>query len=127
MKWKENITVLLLATAAAFSISMATAWAANESCMGCHEPHDNCARCHAIPDHHSNANATVGNCEYCHADPRGNPDLAGWNVPAIGDNGHNSGSSYPTQLACRECHVSYSNGEMIISRFTRSDYNKYTT
>jgi hypothetical protein len=89
--------------------------------------HDTCFDCHGdnpVTAHHANPNAAVGNCEYCHEDPRG--FSVGWNAAAPGDNGNNYGTNLPTQMACRECHVIFSGGNMIIKKFTRSDYSKYT-
>jgi hypothetical protein len=67
----------------------------------------------------------VGNCEYCHKDPR--PSAPGWDAPTPGDNGVNSGVNVPTQMACRECHISFENGSMIVTKFTRSNYVSYAT
>ena len=67
--------------------------------------------------------ASVGNCEHCHPDPRG--DSIGWAADLPGDNGYKSGIGVPTQLACKECHVSFSNGKMIITKFSRSNYVDY--
>ncbi|MFW8602265.1 Ig-like domain-containing protein [Desulfobacterota bacterium M19] len=87
-----------------------------------------CTVCHtaaAATFHHTNANAKVGNCEYCHDDPRV-PRMAGaWDASTPGDNGNNYGTSVPTQMACQECHVSYSGGNMLITKFTRSNYTSY--
>lgn len=100
-------------------------------CIDCHGTHDNCFSCHEFdPDpgapnpHHLTDYADVGNCEHCHADPR--PSSPNWNPATLpGDNGLLSGLNVPTQLACRECHISFSNDSMIVTKFSRTDYETY--
>ena len=91
-----------------------------------------CTVCHtvAVPTtmatlgvlHHASSRVAQGQCEYCHADP-----MPSWSATAPGDNGTSSGSAWPTQMACRECHVSFSGSAMTVKKYTRSDYANYAT
>ncbi|NTV15308.1 MAG: DUF1566 domain-containing protein, partial [Desulfobulbaceae bacterium] len=70
--------------------------------------------------HHASPRNGVGQCEVCHPDPR-----PSWQPVAPGDNGTASGLSRPTQMACIKCHVSFSGGNMTVTKFTRTDYINY--
>ncbi|MFC1837087.1 hypothetical protein ACFLYW_00190 [Thermodesulfobacteriota bacterium] len=146
-------SVALLVVAALYCFSAAIAWGescsdchdggtapefgATAGCIDCHGVHTDCYSCHfedPIPGenpHHATTYADNGVCEHCHADPRGNPfiensdDVPIWAAPFPGDNGVESGLNAPTQMACRECHVSFENGSMIVNKFTRSNYVSY--
>lgn len=109
---------LLINLVFVLSVQLLIAGSALGSTMNCFDCHKNAGNIH-----HENVNAAVGNCEYCHPDPR---PAQTWQGPFPGDNGYNTCSKVPTQLSCRECHVSFSNGTMIVTKFSRTDYTKYT-
>ncbi|MFC1837085.1 hypothetical protein ACFLYW_00180 [Thermodesulfobacteriota bacterium] len=141
-----NLTISLLAVVAFCCIGTATAWGeslgcidchdgvtqadfgATTGCIDCHGVHTDCYSCHfedpspGENPHHATTYADNGMCEHCHADPR--PDTPGWNSEP-GDNGYLSGLDVPTQMACRQCHVKFANGQMTVTKFERTDYEKY--
>jgi hypothetical protein len=67
-----------------------------------------CTSCHTNTTtmHHSNGHAVIGECEYCHADPR---NMAG------GTNFQETapGTGIPTHLPCEECHVKPKRGATV--------------
>ncbi|MEW6426657.1 MAG: dockerin type I domain-containing protein [Thermodesulfobacteriota bacterium] len=81
---------------------------------------------HAIS--HGASYAAVGECEHCHADPR-----SGWaaNLPgdanATGTALTGAGTLIPTQLACANCHASFAGGNLVITRYSRSNYTNLST
>jgi len=112
----KNI-VLFLAIAAGLCIGAGTAWSVTMNCFECHAgggPNN---------PHHVTDEAAAGNCEHCHADPRPDPS---WTGAFPADNGYNSCSDVPTQLACRGCHVRFVGGNMEVTRFTRTNYVDYS-
>jgi hypothetical protein len=89
-----------------------------------------CTICHtagaasASSFHHTSNRAAVGQCEYCHTDPR----PVSWSTTAApGDNGTASGLTRPTQLACIDCHVSWTGGNLIVTKYTRATYTSLAT
>ena len=72
----------------------------------------NCRSCHDDKGalHHLQANAVSGNCTACHIDPR--PSRTGVHP---GDNGGTA--QYPTQLACKQCHVTVINNTIYVTKF----------
>lgn len=92
---------LLPATVAAVIATGKGAVGSNVTCQSCHD--DKGAA------HHLRADATSGNCTACHTDPR--PSRSG---AAPGDNG--GASAYPTQLACRQCHVRFSGTTLYVDK-----------
>lgn len=92
---------LLPATVAAVIAAGKGADGANVTCQCCHD--DKGAA------HHLQAEATSGNCTACHTDPR--PSRPG---AAPGDNG--GASAYPSQLACRQCHVRFSGTTLYVDK-----------
>ncbi|MDP2105085.1 MAG: Ig-like domain-containing protein, partial [Desulfobulbaceae bacterium] len=80
----------------------------------------NCKTCHtanAASFHHTNAKAVAGKCTWCHADPR-----SSWTTMRPGDNG--STAPFPTQMACRTCHVRVSGSTIYIDKIS---YNMGST
>ncbi|MDA8418667.1 MAG: cytochrome c3 family protein [Desulfobacteraceae bacterium] len=71
----------------------------------------NCTGCHPSNPHHASAAAQAGHCTYCHTDPR-----SAWSPIKPGDNG--GSSPYPTQLACKTCHVRVSGNAIYIDKIT---------
>lgn len=100
-----------------------------------------CRNCHTgnmEVMHHANAHVAIGDCIYCHADPRTALPLdAPWDDPQFTRPGDNIngvidqvGSAVPTQLSCVECHVRWvSNGNVmkVMKYADRSDYVSYAT
>ena len=94
-----------------------------------------CTVCHTQTPvsafHHDDNRMLVGQCEYCHTDPR--PITSG--QPAPGDNLNGTltgvGSNVPKHLACEECHVRWSgtagNYTMTINKYTRTNYTDQST
>jgi len=74
-----------------------------------------CVNCHtAAPAtfHHASAQAVAGKCSTCHIDPR-----PSWpNTTPPGDNG--SSSPFPTQMACKICHVRFSGSTIYIDKLS---------
>lgn len=103
----------------------------------------NCTACHTGDKevmHHANAHVAIGDCDYCHVDPRTAEPLAGpwgataWTPPGDNLDGDavidNVGNAVPTQLACVECHVRWvDNGKVmkVIKYADRTDYLSYAT
>lgn len=83
-----------------------------------------CSGCHTESPqifHHRNPHVAIGECEKCHIDPR--PSRGNYQP---GDNGGTS--QYPTQLACRGCHVNFAaDGVMTVKKYTRTNYNDLST
>ncbi len=90
-----------------------------------------CSVCHTVATptptsatmatiHHASPRTAAGQCESCHPDPR-----PSWQPVGPGDNGSASGFSRPTQMACLKCHVTFSGGNMTVTKFTRSQYQYY--
>lgn len=69
--------------------------------------------------HHASPRASVGQCEFCHADPR-----PSWSTTAPGDNGTLAGltQARPTQMACIDCHVAFTGTNMTVTKYTRASY-----
>lgn len=100
-----------------------------------------CRNCHTgnmEVVHHANAHVSIGDCTYCHADPRtAVPLSAPWDDPLFtrpGDNINGAidqvGVAVPTQMACVECHVRWeSNGNVmkVMKYADRTDYASYVT
>jgi len=67
-----------------------------------------CTVCHtatAASMHHGNAHAVIGECEWCHTDPRVNGTPDGTNFKEVQPAG-----GIPTHLPCEECHVTPKRG-----------------
>ena len=102
-----------------------------------------CTACHTGAleiMHHSNAHVAIGQCEYCHADPRtAAPLSAPWDATPWTRPGDNLDGdavidsvdiAVPTQLACVECHVRFvADGSVmtVVKYADRSDYISYAT
>ena len=84
-----------------------------------------CTQCHTGEFHHNTGYAAVGQCEYCHTDPR--PSAPDWDATSPGDNGSDSGLNVPTQLACLECHIDMNGSRVTVAGYARSDYTDYST
>ena len=63
-----------------------------------------CVACHSNGTvdsyHHTNANTPIGNCDWCHEDPRLTAPQSGFTKPP-----ELTPSRVPTQLLCIECHM----------------------
>ncbi|MDA8417546.1 MAG: Ig-like domain-containing protein, partial [Desulfobacteraceae bacterium] len=93
-----------------------------------------CVVCHTQSPisafHHDDNRRVVGQCEYCHADPR-----PVWTTTKVGDNVGGVltgvGSQNPTHLACENCHVRWTgtagNYTMTVNKFTRTSYTSLAT
>ncbi|MDP2105423.1 MAG: hypothetical protein Q8J76_05455, partial [Desulfobulbaceae bacterium] len=67
-----------------------------------------CTICHTNTTtmHHNNNHSKIGECEYCHADPRNRP--GGTNFQETTPSG-----GLPTHLPCEECHVKPKRGAIV--------------
>ncbi len=82
-----------------------------------------CINCHTANPatfHHASAKAVAGKCSTCHIDPR-----PSWkNTIPPGDNG--GSSPFPTQMACKICHVRFSGSTIYIDKLSYATANDYS-
>ncbi|MEW6429448.1 MAG: Ig-like domain-containing protein [Thermodesulfobacteriota bacterium] len=91
-----------------------------------------CKACHTAASasgyHHNGNRTAVGECEYCHADPRG-----AWSAVRPGDANSagtaitGAGTLMPTQLPCVNCHAAFGGGNLTITKYSRATYTSLAT